>query len=349
MKTKKILIGLTLGLMLIAGVSCSPRSKTMEAIKGKDGVFALIQTKKGDILIELFYKDVPLTVTNFVGLAEGTLDAAKGKKFYNGLTFHRVITNSNGDGQDFMIQGGDPEGTGRGGPGYKFADEFVEKYNFDEPGMLAMANSGKDTNGSQFFITVAPTQWLTGKHTIFGKVVAGLDVAKDSIKTDDIMTSVTIIRQGKDAEAFKATQKDFDNLKVQIEKANKEAAEKAFNELVKDCEKTANGIYFKIIEEGKGAVAGKNKDVTVEYIGYLPDGMIFDASRGFHPQGHEPLDFKTASGMMIPGFDQMVQEMKYGETRMIVIPPELAYGDIGVPQAGISGGTYICFNVKLVK
>ena len=135
-------------------------SKTLEKIKGQDGLFAVIETSKGDILLELFYKETPLTVTNFVGLAEGTLTAANKKPFYNGLKFHRVISVANGDDQDFMIQGGDPKGNGTGGPGYRFPDEIVPSLKFSKGGVLAMANAGPGTNGSQFFITVAATSWL---------------------------------------------------------------------------------------------------------------------------------------------------------------------------------------------
>ena len=161
---KKTIFAAIFGLFAIAFGGCKPMDKELGAIKGKDGVFAIMETSKGSIVLELFYKKTPLTVTNFVGLAEGTLDAAKGKHFYDGLTFHRVIA-------DFMIQGGDPEGTGRGGPGYRFADECRDDLKFDKPGYLAMANAGPGTNGSQFFITHVPTDWLNGKHTIFGQVV----------------------------------------------------------------------------------------------------------------------------------------------------------------------------------
>ena len=145
--------------------------KSIKSIQGKDGVFAVMETSRGNIVLELYYKDTPLTVVNFVGLAEGTLDAAKGKPFYDGLTFHRVINKENGDDQDFMIQGSDPRDNGTGSPGYSFDDEIVDKYAFTSGGLLAMANSGSNTNGSQFFITIVPTPWLTGKHTIFGKVL----------------------------------------------------------------------------------------------------------------------------------------------------------------------------------
>jgi peptidyl-prolyl cis-trans isomerase A (cyclophilin A) len=138
---------------------------------------AVIETSKGTITCELFDKQTPATVANFVGLADGTKEykdpktgQMKKTHFYDGLVFHRVIPN-------FMIQGGDPLGTGTGGPGYQFQDEIVTALVFDKPGKLAMANAGPGTNGSQFFITVAPTPWLNGHHTIFGQVTQGQDVA----------------------------------------------------------------------------------------------------------------------------------------------------------------------------
>lgn len=319
--------------------NASPRSKSMDALKGKEGVFAVIATEKGEIVLELFYKDTPLTVTNFVGLAEGTLDAAKGKPYYDGLKFHRVIA-------DFMIQGGDPTGTGAGGPGYKFADEWCDKYSFDGPGYLAMANAGANTNGSQFFITHVPTDWLNTKHTIFGKVLKGQDVV-DAVEQGDHMVKISIIRQGADAENFKATQADWDKAAKELVKIAEEKKAKALANVIEGCEKTKDGIYYKIEKEGSGAVCGKGKNVSVEYKGYLVDGTLFDASKGFHPQGHEPLEFKTGAGQMIPGFDTMVQEMKKGEVRHMVLPPEQAYGENGYPGV-IPGGAYICFDVELL-
>ena len=322
-----------------------------EALKGKDGLFALLTTEKGQILLELFFKETPMTVANFVGLAEGSLDAAKGKPFYDGLTFHRVIS-------DFMIQGGDPQGNGTGGPGYKFADEFVDGFIFDKPGKLAMANSGANTNGSQFFITHVPTDWLNYKHTIFGQVVTGQDIV-DSVEQGDHIVSLQIIRQGKEAEKFTVTQDSFDKLTLEgakkainfeKEQAEREAkrAQEQLKEITKGCEKSKEGIYFKITEPGNGDKVGKGKNVTVDYCGYLVDGTLFDASKGFHPQGHDPLSFKTGAGQMIPGFDYMVQDMKLGETRTIIIPPALAYGENGYPGV-IPGNAYICFDIKVLK
>lgn len=340
---KKLLSTILLATAILATGCAQSKGKNMKALEGKEGLFANISTSKGDILVELFYKQAPLTVTNFVGLAEGTLDAAKGKKFYDGLKFHRVIA-------DFMIQGGDPEGTGRGGPGYKFPDEPVNGLVFDKPGKLAMANAGSGTNGSQFFITHVPTDWLNYKHTIFGAVVdAESQKVVNAVAQDDVIKSVTIIRKGADAEAFKATQADFDRLVPVAKDAVKKFKEAQIADVIKGCEKTSNGVYFQIVKEGSGNAIGNGKKVTCEYQGYLPDGQIFDASKKFHPQGHEPLEFVVGAGQMIPGFDQMVSQMKVGETRKMVIPPELAYGSHGIPQAGIPGDSYICFDVTLVK
>ncbi len=168
----------------------------------KPGTYATFKTSEGTIVCELFEQDAPETVKNFIGLAEGSKDwnsrSKKGNKLYDGTVFHRVIP-------QFMIQGGDPEGTGMGGPGYKFADETKgSKHGFNAKGKLAMANSGPNTNGSQFFITVADTSWLTGKHTIFGEVVEGYDVvekisklprdSQDRPKTPIAIESVTVER-----------------------------------------------------------------------------------------------------------------------------------------------------------
>ncbi len=314
--------------------------KGMDVLEGKEGVFAVLTTEKGEIVLNLFYKETPMTVINFVGLAEGTLDAAKGKPFYDGLKFHRVIA-------DFMIQGGDPKGNGTGGPGYKFPDEFVDGLIFDKPGKLAMANSGANTNGSQFFITHVPTDWLNYKHTIFGEVLSGQNVV-DAVAQGDTIKSLKIIRKGADAEKFTATQADFNKAIKDVAKANEEREAKKMASVIEGCEKTADGIYFKILEQGKGNPTGSGKNVTVEYKGYLVDGTLFDASKGMHPQGHDPLDFKTGAGQMIPGFDKMVQEMKLGETRKMVLPPELAYGERGYPGV-IPGNAYICFDVKVIK
>lgn len=316
--------------------------KKSKVIEGKDGVFAIMETSKGEIVLELHYKETPLTVTNFVGLAEGTLDATKGKPFYDGLKFHRVIS-------DFMIQGGDPKGNGTGGPGYRFEDEIVESLKHDGPGVLSMANAGAGTNGSQFFITHVETPWLDGKHTVFGRVLEGQDVVNKIVQGDKI-NKVTIVRQGDEASKFTATQADFDGLRAKVAKENAEKKAKEQEAIIAsieatfpDATKTADGIYYKVTKEGSGITCGVGKNVAVHYTGYFLDGQVFDSS-----QGRGTLDFKTGAHQMIPGFDVMVQEMKVGEKRTVVLPPSMAYGDAGAGGV-IPGGAYIAFDIELVK
>lgn len=191
----------------VAGIVLAGQTGEAEAKKLKSGTYVVFETSMGKIVCRLFEKEAPQTVANFIGLTEGTrewMDPKTGEKvkrpFYDGLIFHRVIP-------DFMIQGGDPRGDGTGGPGYQFADEFSANLKHDRPGRLSMANAGPGTNGSQFFITVKPTSWLDGRHTIFGEVVEGQDVVSRIVKvprsqdgrdlplTPVVMTRVTIVRQ----------------------------------------------------------------------------------------------------------------------------------------------------------
>lgn len=165
----------------------------------ENGLFAKFNTSKGSILVKLEQEKTPMTVANFVGLAEGKIEnnaKAPGEPYYNGLKFHRVIA-------DFMIQGGCPQGIGSGGPGYDFKDEFHPTLKHDVPGVLSMANAGPGTNGSQFFITHVPTPWLDGNHSVFGQVVEGQDVV-DDIRGGDLIESIEIIRNGAEAEGFDA-------------------------------------------------------------------------------------------------------------------------------------------------
>lgn len=199
----------TFALLLAALLSAEAKKPKLE-----NGLYAEIETNRGKILIRLAMDSVPMTVANFVGLAEGKIqNNAKplGVPYYDSLKFHRVISKVNGDGQDFMIQGGDPLGTGSGGPGYNFKDEFVPQYQFTGPGILAMANAGPGTNGSQFFITHVATPWLNNRHTIFGFVISGQDVVNNTLQ-GDVIRHIRIIRKGKAAKKFKA-EKVFEELR----------------------------------------------------------------------------------------------------------------------------------------
>ncbi len=191
---KKTLIAITLLFMAFGS-----QAQFWKKSKLEKGLYAEIETTKGKILLKLEFEKTPLTVANFVGLAEGKIKntaRAEGIPFYDSLKFHRVIA-------DFMIQGGDPKGSGMGGPGYSFKDEFVPELMFTGPGILAMANSGKATNGSQFFITHKETSWLNNRHTIFGHVITGQDIV-NKIQQGDMIIHIKIIRKGRAAKKFKA-------------------------------------------------------------------------------------------------------------------------------------------------
>ncbi len=308
----------------------------------KDGLYAKLETSKGDILIQLEMDKVPMTVANFVGLAEGELNlAAPGKPFYDGLTFHRVI-------KDFMIQGGCPKGNGTGGPGYSFPDEFDPSLKHSGPGILSMANAGPGTNGSQFFITHLATPWLDGKHSVFGHVVEGQDVV-NKIAHGDKINHVEIIRVGEAAKAFVITKQRFAEL---VEDADRKALERLEAEQARINREidnrypgnitTPSGLKYVITKEGVGTDSPKHgQKVTVHYTGTLMDGRIFDSSihRG------EPVDFKV--GQVIDGWNEALVTMHRGEKRTLIIPPELGYGVYGVPNV-IPPNSTLIFDVELL-
>ncbi|MDB5284821.1 MAG: peptidylprolyl isomerase, partial [Bacteroidota bacterium] len=264
---------------------------TAEEKKWKDepGLYAEVVTSKGTIVGKLEYKKVPVTVANFVGLAEGKIkNTAKpeGTRFYDGLIFHRCIHTP----QPFMIQGGDPQGTGQGGAGYAFGDEFDQSLTFAKPGVFAMANSGPATNSSQFFITEGPTTWLNYKHSIFGNVVEGLPLIAQ-INNGEVIQKINIVRVGKDAEEFDAAavfaKKDellkkkadeFAAQKAEADKAKNISAEDFVKKNFPAAKKTASGLYYIVEKEGTGVKAEKGKTVSVHYTGKLTDGSKFDSS-----------------------------------------------------------------------
>ena len=306
-----------------------------------DGVFAVMDTEKGFIVIRLFYEQAPLTVCNFAGLAEGALDATGGKPFYDGLTFHRVEKN-------FMIQGGDPLGNGTGGPGYRFPDEIVPELRHDGPGILSMANAGAGTNGSQFFITHVATPWLDGRHTVFGKVIYGMDTV-NAIEAGDRILSVRIERRGDRARAFSCAQADFDKyLADAVARANAEREErlKEVYALIQQrwpkAERDESGAFSFVTQEGSGDLARQGQTMRVKYRGYLLDGRVFDDS-----DMHSPLEFQVGSARIIPGFYGQAISMKKGEKRTAIIPPELAYGSTGVPGV-IPADSFLVFDLEIL-
>ncbi|MDR0720319.1 MAG: peptidylprolyl isomerase [Treponema sp.] len=325
-----------------------PRSESGDSVFG-DGVFARITTSRGDIVVRLEYKKAPMTVCNFAALAEGKMTRAGNKPFYDGLTFHRVISKTNGDEQDFMIQGGDPLGNGSGGPGYQFPDEFDPSLTHSAPGVLSMANAGPGTNGSQFFITLVPTPWLDNRHTVFGKVVQGLSVV-NSIKQGDKIEKISIIRNGSEANTFKADQDAFDGLVRNAAAADEASARRSRDEALAEIERkypnaktSPSGLRFIIQKEGKGQKPAAGQTATVRYKGMFLSGEVFDDSNLRDGTTDFPLGVKK----IIPGMDETLLDMLPGEKRTVIIPPELAYGQRGAGNGAIPPNSFLVFELEL--
>jgi cyclophilin family peptidyl-prolyl cis-trans isomerase len=340
----------------------------------KDGLYAEIETSRGTIIVELEYKKTPVTVANFITLAEGknpfVSEDFRGKPFYNDLQFHRVIS-------DFMIQTGDPLGNGSGDAGYKFIDEITD-LKHDKAGILSMANSGPKTNSSQFFITHLETPWLDGKHSVFGHVIEGMDVV-NSITQGDLMKTVTIIRKGEDVKKFDAVKVFSDYFKAEAENEKKQSiidaenkkiyAEKYkavivkkiayFNELKKAANKTKSGLKFKITQKSNGEKPKEGSMVFINYAGYLEDGTLFDTSNPeiakqfgkFDEQramqkGYTVLPYKIGEKNMIPGFIEGIKQMKIGEKAVFFIPSQIGFGEQGAGNA-IPPNANLIFEVEV--
>jgi len=307
----------------------------------ENGIYAKIGTPKGAITIKLEHEKTPMTVANFVGLAEGTLEnnvTEVGTPYYDGLTFHRVIA-------DFMVQGGDPTGSGAGGPGYQFEDEIHPELKHNRPGTLSMANAGPATNGSQFFITHGPTDWLDGKHTVFGYVTEGQEVV-DAIAQGDSMDKVEIVRVGAEAEAWDASE-IFTTARSAAEQAAREAQEKAdaaIADLKAGAQNTESGLMYIVHEEGKGPKPAAGQNVKVHYELKLADGMVVDSS---YSRG-TPLEIPIGVGRVIPGWDEGIQLLNEGSKATLIVPSDLGYGPSGAGGVIPPNATLI-FKVELVK
>lgn len=339
-----------------------------------DGIYADIQTNQGAIVVQLYHNATPVTVANFVSLAEGNSpfvsEEFKGKPFYDGLTFHRVM-------KDFMIQGGDYLGNGTGNPGYKFKDEIVDSLTHSGKGVLSMANGGPSTNGSQFFITHKETPWLNGIHTVFGKVVQGIEVvdtianvkvlAQNKPETDVIMNKVEIIRNGKEA-------KKFDAIKIMTDyfaEAEKELAAMAkmkedvvaeFKKQQEEATGTASGLKIVSLKKGDGEEPKIGQKVALNYAGWLmTDATLFDTSEGeiakkfgnfakinqMHRGQFTPMvtTFSPEAGLA-PGFREGMLTMKVGDKIRLFIPPHLGYGDND--YGPIPGGSTLVFDLEML-
>ncbi|MBC7845203.1 MAG: peptidylprolyl isomerase [Flavobacterium sp.] len=362
---------------------------TPKTAPATEGMFATIATNKGSIVVQLEYQKTPITVANFISLAEGkntfvTDEKLKGKPFYDGLKFHRVIP-------DFMIQGGDPLGSGSGGPGFSFKDEITD-LKFDKGGILAMANSGPATNGSQFFITHKDTPWLTGAHTIFGHVVQGMNIV-NLIAQNDVILKITITRKGTAAKAFDAPKVFADYFANKSEDVKKQAAINAENQKKQAAieaeakkvylekygtvinakaaylatvkatgTKTTSGIIYKTTQKGTGVKPADGTTINFNYSGYFEDGTLFDsnyeevaktygkhdanraAQNGYKPY---PIEAGKKDGM-IPGFLEALSLMTYGDKAIFLIPSNLAYGERGAGGV-IPPNATLAFEVEMLE
>ena len=353
-----------------------------------EGIFANFETSKGKIVVQLEYKKAPVTVANFITLVEGTNSAVgdkfKGKRFYDGLKFHRVI-------KDFMIQGGDPEGNGSGGPGYAFKDEFDPTLIHNSGGILSMANSGPKTNGSQFFITYKETPWLNNKHTIFGKVVSGMDVV-NKIVQNDVILKVSIATKGIEAKKYDAVKlfanyfatKAIDDQKqiaIDAESKKKQAvveaqllaeynktyggvkAEKmaALNTLKAIATTTASGLQYVITQAGSALKPAEGSNININYAGYLEDGSLFDSNidvvakrygkfdeNRFKQNGYAAFPFPVGKkDGLIAGFLEGINLLTVGSKATLFIPAKLGYGERGAGNV-IPPNANIIFELELV-
>lgn len=331
--------------LFFAATSCNEQYPDLE-----DGMYAEFTTNKGTIICALEFEKTPVTVANFIALAEGTntevSEDYKGKKYYDGLKFHRVI-------EDFMIQGGCPLGTGTGDPGYKFKDEFDPSLIHDKPGILSMANSGPKTNGSQFFITHKETPWLNNKHTVFGHVIKGQDIV-NAIAQDDMIQTVKIIRKGKAAKKFDAAKTFTGHFalekKMQEEINARLAAVKSetvamFNKYKSNLETLPSGIQIAHINKSDSPKPKIGSKVLVNYAGFLADGTLFDSNikpyeekynmlnprktqhndAGYKPT---PMDY-SPEAMLVQGFRDGLLSMTTGDKVLVFIPAHLGYGERG--------------------
>lgn len=366
--------------------SKKPAISQVANLKITDGIFANIETNKGTIVVQLEYQKTPVTVANYISLAEGTNtfvtdEKLKGKPFYNGLKFHRVI-------KDFMIQGGDPIGNGSGGPGYSFKDEFTD-LKHSKGGILSMANSGPASNGSQFFITHKDTPWLDGKHTVFGHVTQGMDVV-NKIEQNDVILKITISRKGALASKFNAVKVFSDYYANKAEEAKKQAAIDAENkakqaaiqaenkriylekygDFIKEkalylattkanTTTTASGLQYVLLQKGTDVKPVDGSTIYFKYAGYFEDGNVFDSNyeevakacgqfnqTRADQNGYQAFPFEAGKKTgMIQGIIEGMSLMNLGDKFLLYIPSKLGYGERG--NGPIQPNTNLIFELEI--
>ncbi|MBN2247030.1 MAG: peptidylprolyl isomerase [Candidatus Aminicenantes bacterium] len=310
---------------ILASWDCGPKQYP-------EGMYAEIDTTKGLIVIKLEFDKTPLTVTNFCGLAEGTIENSVfplGTSFYEGSKFHRVVPGH-------VIQAGAPNTEKETGCGYTIPNEIHPALSHSQPGMVGMANSGPHTNGSQFYITLGDRSYLDGDYPLFGRVFSGMEIVKN-IQIGDEIISINIIRMGKKAKKFKCDHKTFTALlQTAKEKQIQDEQEKIFkeNETIQnswpEAISTNSGLKYVILEEGEGDTPQEGDLIQVLYSGNTLEGKKFisTAEDGKPDYGTEPrvFTFELGRSSLNPGFDEAITNMKKGEKRILILLAALAYG-----------------------
>ncbi|MFA9290241.1 MAG: peptidylprolyl isomerase [Solirubrobacteraceae bacterium] len=342
---KKISLLFFLGLSFFNILNCQNKKPTKNKLT--DGIYALAETTSGNITIMLDYKNAPYTVSNFVGLAEGSIENTfrkKGEPYFDGLTFHRIEEN-------FVIQGGDPLGNGTGGPGYEFENEISPNLKHDKKGVVAMANAGPNTNGSQFYITLGATSFLDGNYSVFGLVVEGLESIDKIVKNKagkNIIKSIKIKRIGNEAKnfnaalVFKQKQEEFKLKNAEQSKAKIELEKKA-DELIAKAQTTKSGLKYIIQKQGNGKVPVKGDKIKVHYQLNLKDGSKIDSSY----DRKEPFELEIGNSPVIQGWIEAIETFKRGTKLTLIVPPSLGYGANN--SGPIPGNSTLFFEMEILE
>jgi peptidyl-prolyl cis-trans isomerase A (cyclophilin A) len=342
---KKIILNVMIGLLSV-NFACAQK-KADNKPNLPEGLYAVIASNRGSIYVNLNYKNAPLTVANFVGLAEGTKENTfrkKGEPYFDGMKFHRIVP-------DFVIQGGDPVGNGTGGPGYEFENEISPNLKHNKKGVIAMANSGPDTNGSQFYLTLKDVSFLDGSYSVFGETVQGLEVLDQIVANksgQNTMDKVTIVRIGKEAQNFDAEKvfamekEKFKTKKEELAKIQKEK-EKGADELIAKASTTASGLKYIIQKEGTGKVPVDGEKVNIHYTLTLKDGTEIDSSH----KRYQPFEIEVGKMQLIQGWIEAIKTFKRGTKLTLIVPPNLGYGSQKI--AAIPENSTLIFDMDILE
>ena len=334
---KKIIIILSVFFISITTVTAQDQSLYTDVKKGESvnipGMYAEVETNRGIIVFYLDYENAPLATLNFITLVD--------EGFYNGLEFYRDI-------QNYAIFSGDPENNGSSSAGYNFPMEINNKLKHDRSGILSMDGISNMSNSSRFFISKSADSVLDEKYTAFGFITEGLAVLR-KLKRGDTISSIKIIRTGSEATAFKTDKNEFNRLSkiimdAELEKFRAQNPEvvSAIENLGDGVNKSLTGIYYKITLEGNGIKPEAEDLVTVHYSAMMIDGTIFDSSYA----RTTPFEFSVGTNSVISGWDEAVMDMSIGEKRTVIIPSNLAYGDV---QAGpIPPNSWLMFDIEFI-